>query len=127
MISPDIILQGEVRTMVYLMQFLLSTAVLYVLLLVAVPLGRKFADYDFPPWTQAAWKLAVMAGAVAAVSMLTAPFLWFFNLVLVFAVLWLFLWKWFDADAFGAFLVTLIVVVLDVAINLLLLSRVWAH
>ena len=106
----------------YLLYYLVSTAVFYVLLLAAVPLGRKFAEFGFPPWTQAAWKLAVMAAAAAAVSVFTAPFLWFFNIVLVFAVLWFFLWKWFDADALGAVVVTVAVVFLNFALNMVLFA-----
>lgn len=91
-----------------------------------MPLAARFANFAFPPWTEACWKLAVMAAATAAVSLLTAPFLGVFHLVLVFAVLWLFLWKWFDADAFGAVVVTLLVVVVNFGLSMVVLAALAA-
>ncbi len=87
---------------------LLGTIVSWVVLLIVIPIAQKFADFSMPPWSEALWKLAVVAAAGSAVSIFLDPVNIWLSLLVGAGVFWIFMYKWFDIDMFGAMVIVFI-------------------
>ncbi len=89
--------------------WLVGTAISYVTLLVVIPIARSIAQFSFPAWSEALWKLAIVAGVVNLVSVLLDPFAGGLIAAVLSAVVFFFLmWKWFDIDFFGGVVIVLV-------------------
>ncbi|KKL79617.1 hypothetical protein LCGC14_2013040 [marine sediment metagenome] len=94
--------------MIYAITVLLGTLIMWLSLLIIVPIAQKLADFAFPPWSEALWKLAVIAGVcnVASVALdLVHPWL---ALVVGAIIFWVFMVKWFQIDFFGAVIIVVV-------------------
>jgi len=94
--------------MLYVIMFLVGTFISWVVLLIVVPIAQKLADFSMPPWPEALWKLAVVAGVINLVALLLDPVNWFLSWIVAAVLFWVLMVKWFDVDFFGA---TIIVVI----------------
>lgn len=89
--------------------WLVGTAVSYVTLLIVIPIARSIAQFSFPAWSEALWKLAVVAAVTNLISVLMDPFTGGIVAAIVSGVIFFFLmWKWFDIDFFGGVVIVLV-------------------
>jgi hypothetical protein len=104
----------------YVLNFLIGTFLSWVSLLIVVPISQRLAEFSFPPWEEALWKLLVVAAAASLVSTVVGSFSGFLALIVGGIMFWSLMVKWFDVDMFGA----IIIVVITRALNYGLLVAV---
>lgn len=97
--------------LVYGVAFIAFTIASWVVLLLAIPIAQKLAQFSMPLWPEALWKLAVIAGATNAASMALAPINFWLAAIAGTAVMWVLLAKWFDVDFFGMMVVVFVTMV----------------
>ena len=85
----------------YVIALIFGTIVSWISLLIVVPIAQKIADFSFPPWSEALWKLAVVAAAGNAVSVFLGPVNFWLSTIAGAVIFWIIMWRWFDMDFFG--------------------------
>jgi hypothetical protein len=80
----------------------------WVTLMIVVPIAGRLAEFSFPGWGAAAWKLAVIALVTNALSALLAPVSGILSWIAGFVVFWGLMVKWFEMNVLGAVLVVVI-------------------
>lgn len=90
--------------MEFVLAILVGAVVSWVGLMIVVPIAGKWVGFGIPSLGQFAWKLAVIVLAASLVYTLLAPVQWFVSLAASFLVIWLLMWRWFDADLMGVVL-----------------------
>lgn len=90
--------------MEFVLDILVGAVVSWVGLMIVVPIAGKWVGFGIPSLGQFAWKLAVIVLAASLVYTLLAPVQWFISLGASFLVIWLLMWRWFDADLMGVVL-----------------------
>ena len=90
----------------FLLSFVIATAISWVLLLIIIPIAQKVSQFSMPPWGEALWKLAVVAAASNAAAVAANPLHWFLGTVAGAVVFFVLMHKWFDVDLFDAIVIT---------------------
>ncbi|GAH67003.1 unnamed protein product, partial [marine sediment metagenome] len=98
----------------------------WVSLLIIVPIARKLADFAFPPWPEALWKLAVIALACNVVAVALDPVHFILSLVAGAVVFFTLMVKWFEIDFFGAIMIVIVSWVVRAALNVALAGAIQA-
>lgn len=94
--------------MTFLVVFLLGTFISWVSLLIVIPIAQKLADFSFPPWCEALWKLAVVAAAANLAEILGSLASEMIGWIAGAAVFFALMYKWFDVDFFGAIIIVFV-------------------
>jgi hypothetical protein len=95
-----------------LVAFLLVVLVSWVTLIVALPVAQLLTKFSLPPWGETLWKLAVVAIALSIVSVGLLVWIGSFGMLIDpfvgFVVLWVFMYKWFDAGFLDVLVICII-------------------
>jgi len=110
--------------MEYLTAFVVGTVISWVSLLVVIPIAQKLADFSMPPWSQALWKLAVVAAAGNVVAVALDPVNFWLSAGVGGAVFWLIMWWWFDMDFFGALIAAGVSMILRSVVGAIMLALI---
>lgn len=94
--------------MTFLVVFLLGTFISWVSLLIVIPIAQKLADFSFPPWGEALWKLAIVAAAANLAEILGSLANGMLGLIAGAVVFFALMFKWFDVDFFGAIIIVFV-------------------
>jgi len=94
--------------MEYLPGFLIGTVITWVMLLIVLPIARLLADFSLPPWPERMAKLAVIAATVNLIQIALGEVNGFLAIIVSAIVFFTMLHKWFDIDAWGAVIITII-------------------
>ncbi len=108
--------------MEYVLGFILGTILSWIGLLIVIPIAQKLADFSMPPWPEALWKLAVVAGAGNAVAVALGPINAWLSLIVGAVLFFVLMFKWFDIDFFGACVIVVATWVLRSVLMALLLG-----
>ncbi len=108
--------------MVIALTFLIGTALSWVMLLIIIPIARKLADFSMPPWSQALWKLAVVAAVVNAIEIGLDPVNGWLSWIVSAIAFWVLMVKWFDVDFFGAVIIVVVTAVVRTLVITLLMA-----
>ena len=108
--------------MEYAITIVIGSLVSWLILLIVVPISQKLADFAFPPWGEALWKLALVALACTAVETGLGPIHWLLAWVVSAILFWVLMVKWFQIDFFGAVIIVIVSWVTQRAIMLVLLA-----
>ncbi len=87
---------------------LVGAVVMWVTLLVVVPLAGRVAQFTFPGWKDAVWKLAVVALATNASTEILQPINGMVGWIAGMILFWFLMVKWFDVNMLGAVLIIII-------------------
>ena len=90
-----------------LLDIVVGTIISWVGLMIVVPIAGKWLGFGIPSLGEFAWKLAVIVLAASVVSAVLTPVHWALASVASFALIWLLMSRWFDADLLGV-IVTLV-------------------
>lgn len=94
--------------MEYVVEFLVGTAITWVILLIVLPLAQKLADFGLPAWPQLLWQAALLSAIVNALSVALDPVSGWVSWLASLVVFWALMVKWFDVDFFGAIIIIVI-------------------
>jgi len=89
----------------YVLTIVIGGIITWVGLLIVVPIAQKLADFSMPPWPEALWRLAVIALGVNVVTVAVDPINVWLSWAAGAVVFWFLMWKWFQVDLFGAFVI----------------------
>ena len=112
--------------MIHVLAILLGTIVSWVTLLIVVPIARKLADFAWPPWPEALWKLAVIALAGNVITVALDPVNALLSWAVGGVVFWVLMVKWFEIDLFGAIVIVFVSWIVRVVLMVHLLGALVA-
>jgi hypothetical protein len=94
----------------------------WLTLLIVTPLAGRIAQFSFPGWKDALWKLAVVALATNAVTAVLEPVNGTLSWIVSAIVFWVLMVKWFDVDFLGA----VVIIVISLLVRMFVIGAIIA-
>jgi hypothetical protein len=107
----------------YVLGWLIGSAILWVLLVIAMFLSQKVADVEFPPIGTFLWKSAVVAGVVNAIAIVMPPMPLFVGPILLGIAFCVAMVVVFQLEFLQAAIIVFVTFVIHMVIFLAILSR----
>jgi len=105
-----------------LMEIALGILITWVLLMVIIPIAQKLGDFELPPMAERAWKLAIMAAALAVASALLGDTFFLIPFIVQFVITWTCMHFFFDADLFGVGMVYFVSMIVNWILSMTLFT-----
>jgi hypothetical protein len=111
-----------------LLPIIITTVILWVFLMIGLPIAQRITqDVSLPPFSETAWKLAVVAIACSVSFILLGHVYWIVSWGGTFLVFWVLVWKFFQAGFRAAVIVYVVTFFLNMITNMLILGWMLNH